>query len=135
MESELQRKRNINVVGMPISTKRRNCIDVHFNTLKSGGRAYSSFTHRYINDYYSVYLSVVFFPFFFFFVAAAAASSSSFSSSLNKMLCVEFHTVSSLYPCCVLCLSVRNFEIVLWETDGLVPIIKQTNYFIYFAFL
>ena len=26
------------------------------------------------------------------------------------------------------------FEIVLWETDGLVPIIKQTNYFIYLAF-
>lgn len=48
------------------------------------------------------------------------------------------HTTYTYYVCCTWCASIyvvcAIFEIVLWETDGLVPIIKQTNYFIYLAF-
>lgn len=44
------------------------------------------------------------------------------TTSVRWILC------TSIYVVCVI------FEIVLWETDGLVPIIKQTNYFIYLAF-
>lgn len=61
----------------------------------------------------------------------------SLSSLISDML--TLHTTYTIHiMCATLCASIyvvcAIFEIVLWETDGLVPIIKQTNYFIYLAF-